>query len=118
MQHQMKKKLNSGVLFGKDLNKRVTKYLMDNPELRDSDNKLMARIWYDEVSSTLGLIETSEELLVAVAKGQMTNWESATRCRRKIQEEVPELRGKNHKLRKDKAKRVKDGFNSPYNRVL
>ncbi len=114
----MKKKLNSGVLFGKDLNKRVTTYLLNNPDLRDSDSKLMARIWYDEVQSTLGLIETAEELLIAVSKGQLTNWESATRCRRKIQEEVPELRGKGHSLRKAKAKRVKDGFNTPYNRIL
>jgi ABC-type uncharacterized transport system ATPase component len=114
----MKKKLNSGVLFGKDLNKRIIKYLVNNPDLRDSDSKLMARIWYDEVQSTLGLIETAEELLIAVSKGQLTNWESATRCRRKIQEEVPELRGKGHSLRKAKAKRVKDGFNTPYNRIL
>jgi len=114
----MKKKLNSGVLFGKDLNKRVTTYLMNNPDLRDSDSKLMSRIWYDEVLSTLGLIETAEELLIAISKGQLTNWESATRCRRKIQEEIPELRGKDYNLRKSKAKRVKDGFNTPYNRIL
>ena len=91
---------------------------MNNPDLRDSDSKLMARIWYDEMLSTLGLIETAEELLIAISEGRMTNWESATRCRRKIQEEVPELRGKNHHLRKAKAKRVKDGFNAPYNKIL
>jgi ABC-type uncharacterized transport system ATPase component len=114
----IKKNLNSKVLFGKDLYSRVTKYLMNNSDLRDSDSKLMARIWYDEVQTTLGLIATAEELLIAVSKGQLTNWESATRCRRKIQEEVPELRGQNHSLRKDKAKRVKEGFNAPYNRIL
>ena len=114
----MGKKINSKILFGKDLYSRVSTYLMNNSDLRDSDSKLMARIWYDEVQSTLGLIETAEELLIAVSKGQLTNWESATRCRRKIQEEVPELRGKSHNLRKVKAKRIKDGFNSPYNRIL
>ena len=91
---------------------------MNNSDLRDSDSKLMARIWYDEVEASLGIIETAEELLIALSKGQLTNWESATRCRRKIQEEVPELRGQNHHLRKAKAKRVKDGFNAPYNKIL
>jgi len=114
----IKKNLNSKVLFGKDLYSKISTYLMNNPDLRDSDSKLMARIWYDEVQSTLGLIETAEELLIAVSKGQLTNWESATRCRRKIQEEIPELRGKDYNLRKSKAKRVKDGFNTPYNRIL
>ena len=91
---------------------------MNNPDLRDSDSKLMARIWYDEAQSTLGLIETAEELLIAISKGQLTNWESATRCRRKIQEEIPELRGKKHTLRQTKAKRVADGFIAPYNKIL
>ena len=89
-----------------DLHKRIKNYLINNPKLRDSDNKLMARVWYDEMQASKGLIETAEEFLVAVSNKQLTSWESATRCRRKIQENFPELKGRQHSLRQAKANRV------------
>tara|TARA_R110002110_G_scaffold179205_1_gene384685 strand:+ start:216 stop:470 length:255 start_codon:yes stop_codon:yes gene_type:complete len=66
----------------------------------------MARIWYDEIQVSQGLIETAYEFLVAVSDKELTSWESATRCRRKLQEEYPELRGQQHKLRQAKAGKV------------
>jgi len=89
-----------------DLHKRIKNYLINNPILCDSDNKLMARIWFDEIQASQGLIETAQELLIAVSKKQLTSWESATRCRRKLQEEYPELRGQQHSLRQAKAGKV------------
>ena len=46
-----------------------------------------------------------------IADGLLTNWEGATRARRKIMEEIPRLRGKNYILRKARAKSVKNNIN-------
>ena len=89
-----------------DLNKRIKSYLIKYPMLRDSDNMLMARIWHDEIEASQGLIENATEVLIAIAKRQLSPWESATRCRRKIQEKYPELRGQKYNLRQGKAKQV------------
>jgi hypothetical protein len=66
----------------------------------------MARIWHDEIVASKGLIEDAMEVLTAIALKQLTSWESATRCRRKLQEKYPELRGQQYNLRQGKAKQV------------
>ena len=79
---------------------RVKKLLIDKPHLRDSDNKLIASVWYLE----LGKINKVEnmggmEVLKSLADGKLSSSESIRRSRQKLQEELPDLRGKTYKRR-------------------
>lgn len=51
----------------------------------------------------VGVVKTmvAMDFLAEIAKGNLTNAESIRRCRAKIQEEIPGLRGKNYRARKD-----------------
>jgi|TARA_R100001530_G_scaffold135220_2_gene111904 hypothetical protein len=83
----------------KGTKKIVTKMLTEHPELRDNDNKLLANIYWQRVADLL-MYEVSEEEMSGIkkflgylSKGSLPNFESIRRCRQKIQEEEPELRG-------------------------
>ena len=72
----------------------IIKLLLTQPELRDDDYKLIATIWeYEAVGSD---IMTAADFLNDFGKGKYTNPESIRRCRAKLQEEMPELRGKKY----------------------
>ena len=81
---------------------RVKKMLEDNPHLRDSDNKLIANIWFNDSQQ-----KTKMGFLQELADGKLTTPESITRARRKVQEECPELRGKKYRERQDEQDNVK-----------
>ena len=92
----------------KELKPRIKELLEDNSEYRDSDSALMARIWYDDFKK-IELREsykTSLNFLFSLKNGELTNWDSATRCRRKIQEEYVHLRGKNYVNRQENLTEV------------
>jgi len=73
-------------------------FLLENyPHLRDDDNKLIANIWHNEVSINLD----AKSFLSLLAKGKLTNTETIRRCRQKVQEQHPELRGTKYKYRQD-----------------
>lgn len=61
------------------------------PETRDDDNKLLAACWRREMAR---LNLDSKDTLIALSAGKLSSPETITRCRRKIQETKPELRGK------------------------
>ena len=78
------------------------------PHLRDSDEKLVANIWHSSIRKLGGANLSAFEFLQIYANGNIPNSESITRCRRKIQEENPELRGKNYQERQEKQETIKE----------
>ena len=84
--------------------KTVKKLLYKNPKLRDSDPKLIARYWFNELQ-TFGIDPhkiTAYELLCKVAASGLTSTETIRRMRCKIQEEHELLRGQKYITRKGK----------------
>ena len=81
---------------------RVKKLLEDYPHLRDSDNKLVANIWNQEIKYT-----DAFGFLTMYASGEITTADSITRARRKLQELHPELRGRKYSNRHREEKKVR-----------
>ena len=79
----------------------IIQLLNQHPHLRDDDNKLIATIWKKELKSNS---HTALEFLQMYADKRLTNAESIRRCRAKIQELSPELRGLKYKARHEAAK--------------
>lgn len=81
---------------------KVEQYLTKYPHLRDDDNKLMASIWEAEYNAKRNK-STKDipawDFLFEFSKGSLTSSESVRRCRQKLQEENPHLRGKKWALR-------------------
>jgi len=73
--------------------KEVETYLNKYPLLRDNDEKLMANIWWSYVAFNIGENASGKALLSMLAEGKLPSYESISRCRRKLQEENPNLRG-------------------------
>lgn len=65
----------------------VKELLEENPKRRDSDKMLMFAVWY-----RLGFIENKGLSFESFMQRRCPTPESITRCRRKIQENLPSLR--------------------------
>ena len=80
----------------------VKNLLIQKPHLRDSDPKLIATYWFNELKKKN--IDPSEinglEFMKMFADSKLTNIKTIERMRRKLQEECPELRGKLYVVRK------------------
>lgn len=66
------------------------------PPLRDNDNQLICNVWHRELKAQ-GIdpdVESGTTVMKAIAGKKVTSAESITRCRRKLQEDYPEYRGK------------------------
>jgi hypothetical protein len=94
----------------KQLRPLVLELLTKNPKYRDSDKMLCARLW----STQLGGVEklktlTTYEFLIIFSqpKSKLYNVVSIVRVRRKLQEELPELRGTKYKEKHDAQGNVK-----------
>ncbi len=75
---------------------RVRRILEKNISARESDQFLSATIWYNELID-LGIDkETALKLCRLIKDNKLTSFESISRSRRKVQEEVPSLRGRNY----------------------
>ena len=85
--------------------KKVKRLLDSHKKYRDSDNVLMAKIWYDDAIK-MGL-RTTYEFLQALKRGELTSWESICRARRKLQELHPYLEGRNRRIKRLKANELK-----------
>ena len=79
---------------------KVVNLLDKHPSLRDSDDRLTATIWYQYIDNVKSI--TAMDLLHKFAEGSLPSYESISRCRRKIQEEKPELRGNQWEKRHSK----------------
>lgn len=73
------------------MKKRIKDLLRSNKKYCKSDNTLMARVWYDDLAEKINSMNALEFLL-ELSKGKLTNWDSVTRARRKLQSEDPTLR--------------------------
>jgi hypothetical protein len=102
------------------LQKRVKKMLMDNPNTRDSNNAFMAAIWRDEIMNNPGFDvgDATFAFIGMLAKGELTSWDSATRAKRLLQEQHPELRGKTYAARQRKTKDIKKNIKEIKNTPL
>jgi hypothetical protein len=84
-----------------EVKKLLTKY----PSLRDNDDKLMANIWCNRIDNLDN--ETATNVLIMLAKRKLPSYESISRCRRKIQEKNPHLRGEKWNERHGRAKEIR-----------
>ena len=89
----------------KNMLNKVVNLLTNHPSLRDSDERLTANIWYNHIKNIEELNAVS--LLSRFAEGNLPSYESISRCRRKVQEEKPKLRGRKWEKRHAKQKVIK-----------
>ena len=80
-----------------NLSDQVIKLLKKKSHLRDNDRRLICNIWWKSVSNPELLM--FEDFINLYISGDIPESDSITRCRRKVQEEVEELRGKSWDLR-------------------
>ena len=84
-----------------DVKQLLTKY----PPLRDDDERLMANIWNTHIGNLEDI--DGKEILHMLANHKLPSYESISRCRRKIQEIYPHLRGEKWDQRHKRAKTIK-----------
>ena len=86
---------------------KVKNLLIKYPHFRDSDNKLIAAYWFEELKRNgMNPNEMSGmDFLHYFADSKLTNSETIHRCRRKAQEQNKELRDKNYEVRQDKMQK-------------
>lgn len=89
---------------------RVKTLLKENPRLRDADTSLVSNIWYREIKN-LGKNPnkiSAFDFLSIHSEGRLSNSESIRRCRQKLQEEFPELRGQKYEARQNNKGNIKE----------
>lgn len=98
--------------FTQELKEAVRMCLIAAPMYRDNDRKLLARIWalYLEAKGKSLKEISAYELMVMFVQEEVPHFESIRRTRQKIQETIPELRGKKYKERHQKSEVVKEGL--------
>lgn len=83
---------------------RVEKVLVEYPAARDNDSKLVACIWEKEFMDSDFKIEY---VFDRIHDDFFTSFESIRRCRQKLQEHNPFLRGEKYKVRQKHTVKVK-----------
>jgi membrane-bound ClpP family serine protease len=83
---------------------KVYSLLTTHAELRNSDNKLLAKIWEQEMK--IGTNPSFNSFLIDFKAGYLSSFESVSRARRKVQEKNVHLRGSNYGHRQKKAVKV------------
>jgi hypothetical protein len=98
-----------GVKITKNKDK-VRWFLENKPETRDSDNKLIAQFWGNEAKRMGHDVKhiTASGFLRLMSEGKLTSSESIRRCRQKVQEEEPKLRGENYKGKQKHQEKVQE----------
>ena len=108
------------------LKKRVHQVLKEHPGARQTDNILMVILWSQDLrrinSNTAknGYKGTRATHLFfdLLMHNELTNWESATRVRRELQKNHPELRDKEvYKKRNKRAEEYREYYSSRYNHL-
>jgi|LakMenEpi03Aug12_release.lakeMendotaPanAssembly.Ray.scaffolds.fasta_scaffold518811_1 hypothetical protein len=87
----------------------VRAVLVEKPDCRDCDRKLVTTIWHRQLSAAgCDPKSMSVEAFFLRFRSDDSLWcpESIRRCRQKLQEECPELRGLLYKKRQQKARDV------------
>ena len=102
------RKMECNGSMNKNIQNVVEKALINYEDCKDSDNFLVARIWYDTLQEPLR--SQCLPLLKLIAKGKLPSFESVSRCRRKLQEIHPDLRGSKYEKRHLRAEEVKQSL--------
>lgn len=76
----------------------VLRQLTHDEKTRDNDARLCAKIWWTEWKNEGGHNDIID-FFTAFSQGQFTSPESIRRCRQKLQELYPGLRGKSYSAR-------------------
>lgn len=97
----------------KKTKEKVRRFLEKTPHLRDNDNALVAYIWWDDYKE-LGENGNVLAFLTLLSKGKLSNFESIRRCRQKLQELHPELRGDKYLERHKEAEVVKKDLQTEF----
>ena len=83
----------------------VKGFLIKYPILRDSDERLMANIWAKHLGDPSYVNGT--DILRMLARKELPSYESISRCRRKIQQSTPYLRGEKWEKRHKRSKEIR-----------
>lgn len=83
---------------------KVKQLLTDNPELRDSDKKLLTKVWKEQGIITNGYFNEALFLRSGISA------ESVTRARRKVQEHHSDLKGHSEVVKERKVREEKFGM--------
>ena len=83
----------------------VKDFLTKHPALRDSDERLMANIWGKYLGDPSYV--NGDDILIMLAKKELPSYESISRCRRKIQQSTPYLRGEKWEKRHKRSKKIR-----------
>ena len=88
---------------------RVSRLLTRFPHLRDNDQRLCCMVWVRELEARdLSYNEMSAKTLMTMyATGEISNPDTITRIRRKLQEQNPNMRGMKYKQRQASQENVK-----------
>lgn len=86
--------------------------LQTHPETKDSDLRLLKRIWWKEFQDNG--CSSFIQFLSMLEEGKFTHPASVIRCRRKLQQHEPELRGTNQKEKNEVQEIVKTDLKSFY----
>ena len=93
-----------------NLSDQVTNLLKKKSHLRDNDRRLTCNIWWKSVSNPKLLM--FEDFINLYIKGDIPESDSITRCRRKVQEDIEELRGetweRRHRLEESVVSEIKE----------
>ena len=92
-----------------NLSDQVIKLLKKKSHLRDNDRRLTCNIWWKSVPNPELLM--FEDFINLYIEGKIPESDSITRCRRKVQEEIEELRGETWERRHCLEETVMDEIN-------
>ena len=95
---------------------KVEEILREYPDARDNDQELVAKYWQQELMAikhkggTDSILTYREIDLIyyIIQSGRLSQADTITRARRKLQEEIPSLRGANYEKRHAVTKVVKE----------
>ena len=93
-------------MISKNIQDLVENALNNCDKSKDNDNHLIAKIWYSKLEEPLRT--DCLPLLKLIAEGKLPSFESVSRCRRKLQELHPDLRGDKYIERHLRQEEVKD----------
>ncbi len=96
----------------KNIKEKVAYLLEVKESLRDDDNKLIASFFVNEIGRAKIDTMSAMDLLELIGFGKLTSTESIRRVRCKLQEDRPELRGKNYKERQEEGNSVRGQINN------
>lgn len=101
----------------KTLQNVIKNFLEKREDLRDSDSKLIANVWRDEMNSMLGegilkRMSAYQFFAEILAQDKISSADSIVRSRRKIQRDNENLRGNNYKLRKQHEVEFRNNINA------